>query len=144
MTASLKFPASRKKAAAYSSVWSVRLIDTVVEEVRLTKSPFAHQCICVLQRCGLPSRIPEIVRQKLLRRRLFSVPGCHSPKTKEYVFLLQRQVVKTAVNGIFFVCLGVFITGNVFELCPLGMQNQPVALALGLRGLPKKKHLSST
>lgn len=108
-----------------------------MQERLLTESPFTHQCICVLQRCGLPSRIAEIVRQKLLRRRLFSVPGCHSPKTKEDVLLLQRQVIETAVNWILLVCLGVFISGDVFKLSLLRMLNQRLGTCGVFAGLTK-------
>lgn len=108
-----------------------------MQERLFTESPFTHQCICVLQRCGLPSRIPEIIRQKLLRRRLFSVPGCHSPKPEEHVLLLQRQVIETAVNWILLVCLGVFISAYVLKLCPLKMPDQPLSTCTAFGGLTK-------
>lgn len=86
-------------------------------EVRITKSSLSEQCISILERRCPPSRFLEVICQQTLGCRLFTVPVCDTPETLKDVLLSEGEVIQSTVDGIFLFRLGVFTSGEDFELC---------------------------
>lgn len=84
--------------------------------MRRTEPMPAEQGVGILQRCRLPPRVLEIIRQQFLRRSLLTIPPRHPPQPHQHVLLPQREIVETAVDGVLLVRAGVLIARDVLEL----------------------------
>ena len=82
-------------------------------------SPSSKERVRILQCCSLPPRIFEIVGEQSQRCALLSIPGCHPPQPREYLFLLQRKIVQTAIDWIPLLGPCVFVPCNDLELYSL-------------------------
>jgi hypothetical protein len=54
--------------------------------------------------------------QELLSSDLFFVTAGHTPKPLEYCFLAKRNVEQATVDWVSISILGIFVSGNRFEL----------------------------
>lgn len=54
--------------------------------------------------------------QEPLSSDLFFVATGHTPKPLEYCFLAKRNVEQATLHWVFIFILGIFISGNRFEL----------------------------
>lgn len=86
----------------------------------LTEAALAQQCESVLQRSGTPARLREVIVQELEHLRLFLMPGCLSPESKNEPRLAESKVEKTARCGITHVSSHVLVPCNHFHVCFLG------------------------